>query len=113
MSEVDERSRYASVTAAARVFALIVLCLVAPSAVLAQRPLRIFISVDLEGIGGRPLRAPGADGPLPTVTSYATDADEAFELLQVGVHGPTGSPGAAVRIAAARLVGTLAPDWVK
>ena len=36
----------------------------------------------LEGIGGRPLRAPGADGPLPTVTSYATDANEAHNVVR-------------------------------
>jgi DNA helicase-2/ATP-dependent DNA helicase PcrA len=36
----------------------------------------------LEGIGGRPLRAPGADGPLPTVTSYASDEDEARNVVR-------------------------------
>jgi DNA helicase-2/ATP-dependent DNA helicase PcrA len=36
----------------------------------------------LEGIGGRPLRAPGADGPLPTVTAYATDSDEARNVVR-------------------------------
>ena len=36
----------------------------------------------LDGIGGRPLRAPGADGPLPTVTAYATDADEARSVVR-------------------------------
>src|SRR3954452_6672588 len=30
----------------------------------------------LDGIGGHPLRAPGADGPLPTITAFATDAEE-------------------------------------
>jgi len=30
----------------------------------------------LDGIGGHPLRAPGADGPLPTVTAYTSDAEE-------------------------------------
>ena len=36
----------------------------------------------LEGIGGRPLRAPGADGPLPTVSSYASDEDEARNVVR-------------------------------
>ena len=36
----------------------------------------------LEGIGGRPLRAPGADGPVPTVTSYASDDDEARNVVR-------------------------------
>ncbi|HEX2047490.1 MAG TPA: ATP-dependent DNA helicase UvrD2 [Acidimicrobiales bacterium] len=30
----------------------------------------------LDGIGGHPLRAAGADGPVPTVTAYASDAEE-------------------------------------
>jgi len=36
----------------------------------------------LEGIGGRPLRAPGADGPLPTVTSYDSDEEEARSVVR-------------------------------
>ncbi len=36
----------------------------------------------LDGIGGHPLRAPGADGPLPTVTAYATDAEEARSVVR-------------------------------
>ena len=36
----------------------------------------------LDGIGGHPLRAPGADGPLPTVTAYASDADEGRNVVR-------------------------------
>jgi DNA helicase-2/ATP-dependent DNA helicase PcrA len=36
----------------------------------------------LDGIGGHPLRAPGADGPLPTVTSYASDGEEARSVVR-------------------------------
>jgi DNA helicase-2/ATP-dependent DNA helicase PcrA len=36
----------------------------------------------LDAIGGHPLRAPGADGPLPTVTGYATDAEEARSVVR-------------------------------
>ncbi len=36
----------------------------------------------LDGIGGHPLRAPGADGPLPTVTAYASDADEGRSVVR-------------------------------
>ena len=36
----------------------------------------------LDGIGGHPLRAPGADGPLPTVTAHANDAEEARSVVR-------------------------------
>ncbi len=36
----------------------------------------------LDGIGGHPLRAPGADGPLPTVTAHASDEDEARSVVR-------------------------------
>ena len=36
----------------------------------------------LDGIGGHPLRAPGADGPLPTVTAYASDGEEARSVVR-------------------------------
>ncbi|MGI8808660.1 MAG: ATP-dependent helicase [Acidimicrobiales bacterium] len=36
----------------------------------------------LDGIGGHPLRAPGADGPLPTVTAYGSDADEGRNVVR-------------------------------
>jgi len=36
----------------------------------------------LDGIGGHPLRAQGADGPLPTVTAYATDGEEARSVVR-------------------------------
>jgi len=36
----------------------------------------------LEGIGGHPLRAPAADGPLPTVTAYPTDVEEARSVVR-------------------------------
>jgi DNA helicase-2/ATP-dependent DNA helicase PcrA len=36
----------------------------------------------LGGIGGHPLRAPGADGPAPTVTAYASDGEEARSVVR-------------------------------
>jgi DNA helicase-2/ATP-dependent DNA helicase PcrA len=36
----------------------------------------------LDGIGGHPLWAPGADGPLPTVTAYASDGEEARSVVR-------------------------------
>ena len=64
----------------------------------------------LDGIGGHPLRAPGADGPLPTVTSYASDGEEARErgagpapagrprpLVRPGRAGPHPRPARGVR----------------
>ncbi len=36
----------------------------------------------LAGIGGHPLLAPGADGPLPTITAYASDAEEARGVVR-------------------------------
>jgi DNA helicase-2/ATP-dependent DNA helicase PcrA len=36
----------------------------------------------LEGIGGHRLQAAGADGPLPTTTSYACDEEEAREVVR-------------------------------
>ncbi len=36
----------------------------------------------LDGIGSHPLRAPGADGPLPTVTAHTSDAEEAGSVVR-------------------------------
>jgi DNA helicase-2/ATP-dependent DNA helicase PcrA len=36
----------------------------------------------LDGIGGHALQAPGADGPLPTVTAYASDGEEARSVVR-------------------------------
>jgi DNA helicase-2/ATP-dependent DNA helicase PcrA len=36
----------------------------------------------LEGIGGHRLRAPGADGPAPTVSAYASDEEEARSVVR-------------------------------
>ena len=36
----------------------------------------------LDGMGGHPLRAAGADGPMPTVTAYTTDAEEVRSVVR-------------------------------
>ena len=36
----------------------------------------------LEGIGGHRLKSPAADGPLPTVTAYASDGEEARSVVR-------------------------------